>query len=233
MDEVLDHLQARIHHRFRQVKLLREALTHSSFANEREESTRDNERLEFLGDAVLELCVSEECFRRYEAADEGRLTKIRARLVKEKTLAQVARELSLDACLLLGKGEEGQGGRQRDALLADTLEALFGAVFLDAGFETARTCILRAFESRWPEDPDLADQKDFKSRLQEITQRLYKERPVYHLAGTFGPEHEKTFAVCLRLPGGECFEAQGPSLKKAEQSAARTALEDFAAHGLD
>ena len=224
MDEVFEQLQDRIHHRFRQVKLLQEAVTHSSHANEREEPTSDNERLEFLGDAVLELCVSEECFRRYPGADEGRLTKIRAKLVKEKSLARLARDLSLDACLRLGRGEEAQGGRNRESLLADAMEALFGAVFLDAGFEAARACILGVFAEKWPEDAEFADPKDYKSRLQEITQRLYKERPHYTLSGTAGPEHEKVFEVTLRLPDGTPFTATGGSLKKAEQAAAQAAL---------
>lgn len=225
MNEVFEQLQDRIQHRFRQVKLLKEAVTHSSFANEREESTADNERLEFLGDAVLELCISEECFRRYPDADEGRLTKIRAKLVKERSLAHLARGLSLDICLRLGRGEEAQGGRVRESLLADTVEALFGAVFLDAGFEAAQAFILTIFADKWPADVEFADLKDYKSRLQEITQHLYKERPHYTLSGAEGPEHEKVFEVTLRLPDGARFLATGGSLKKAEQAAAQAALE--------
>lgn len=233
MDEVFEQLQERIHHRFGQVKLLREAVTHSSYANEQEQAVPDNERLEFLGDAVLELCVSAECFRRYPEADEGRLTKIRAKLVKEKSLARLARGISLDVCLRLGRGEESQGGRNREALLADALEALFGAVFLDAGFEAARACILGLLEDKWPDDADCADPKDHKSRLQEVTQRHFRERPRYVLSGASGPEHEKIFEVTLRLPGDLAFTFTGGSLKKAEQAAAQAALEHLAAQGLD
>ncbi|WP_449242749.1 ribonuclease III [Desulfovibrio sp.] len=233
MDEVFEQLQERIHHRFGQVKLLREAVTHSSYANEQEEPMPDNERLEFLGDAVLELCVSGECFRRYPEADEGRLTKIRAKLVKEKSLARLARDISLDACLRLGRGEETQGGRGRESLLADALEAVFGAVFLDAGFEAARACILGLLEDRWPEEADCSDPKDHKSRLQEVTQRHFRERPRYFLSGASGPEHEKVFEVTLRLPGGLVFSSTGGSLKRAEQSAAQAALQHLAGQGLD
>jgi ribonuclease-3 len=218
-------LEASIHYRFRQVKLLAQALTHSSYANEQLEPCPDNERLEYLGDAVLELCVSEEAFRRYPEAAEGQLTKVRSRLVKERSLAQIARELSLDTCLLLGRGEDSQGGRRRDALLADALEAVCGAVFLDGGFEAARDFVGRLFADRWPERADVAGAKDYKSRLQELTQKHFRERPVYVLSGSYGPEHDKVFEVTLSLPGGEGFTAAGGSVKKAEQSAAQAAVE--------
>ncbi len=230
MDD-FESLQGSIHYRFRQVKLLGEALTHSSYANEQADPMPDNERLEFLGDAVLELCVSEEVFRRFPEADEGMLTKIRSRLVKEKSLARLARELGLDGYLRLGRGEEIQGGRQRDALLADAVESVFGAVFLDGGFAAVRSSVLHVFDRLWPEELDESDAKDFKSRLQELTQRLFKERPVYTLAGSSGPEHEKVFDVQLSLPGGQTFMARGASLKKAEQEAARAALQHYAAKG--
>ena len=219
-------VQPCIPHRFSQVKLLREALTHSSYANEQAEGEPVfNERLEFLGDAVLELCVSEEAYARYPQAPEGQMTRIRSRLVKERSLAQMAREMRLDRHILLGRGEEAQGGRDRDSLLADTLEAVIGAVFLDAGYEPARTFVLGLLEDRWPESPELPGSKDYKSRLQELTQKLHKDRPVYVLRGTSGPEHEKVFEIELALPGGEIFRASGPSMKKAEQMAARDAVE--------
>ncbi len=219
-----DELQDCIHHRFDQVKLLEVALTHSSFANE-QEGKADNERLEFLGDAVLELCISEEGFKRFPHAPEGQLTHIRSQLVKEKSLAVMARELKLDQYVRLGKGEESQGGRDRDALLADTFEALLGAIFLDGGFEAARKTILTVFETWWPEHAVLPETKDYKSRLQEVSQERFKERPVYVLAGTSGPEHEKLFDVDVTLPEGEHFRASGSSVKRAEQKVAQKALE--------
>ena len=217
-------LQECIHHRFDQVKLLETALTHSSYANE-QEGNADNERLEFLGDAVLELCISEEGFKRFPCAPEGQLTRIRSQLVKEKSLAAIARGLGLSSHVLLGRGEEQQGGRDRDALLADAFEAVMGAVFLDAGFEAARNTILRLFEDLWPEQAVLPETKDYKSRLQEVAQERFRDRPVYVLSGTLGPEHEKVFRVDATLPTGEVFRGEGTSVKRAEQEAARQALD--------
>ncbi|WP_147819203.1 ribonuclease III [Salidesulfovibrio onnuriiensis] len=213
-----------IHHRFSQVKHLEMALTHSSFANEQGDAM-DNERLEFLGDAVLELCISEEAYKRYPHVPEGSLTRIRSNLVKEKSLAAIARDLELERFLRLGKGEELQGGRDRDSLLADAFEAVMGAVFLDGGFEAAKAVIRDIFRERWPETPELPETKDFKSRLQEETQRLFQERPLYVLVDTRGPEHEKIFEVETTLPHGEKFTGAGTSVKKAEQTAARAALD--------
>ncbi len=217
-------LQNCIHHRFEQVKLLATALTHSSYANEQDRDG-DNERLEFLGDAVLELCISEEGYRRFPCAPEGQLTRIRSQLVKEKSLASIARELELHRYVRLGKGEEQQGGRDRDALLADTFEALLGAVFLDGGFEVAKATVLRIFDDKWPEKAMLPETKDYKSRLQEVSQERFRDRPVYVLAGTSGPEHEKIFEVDVTLPTGNIFRGSDTSVKRAEQNAARLALE--------
>jgi ribonuclease-3 len=218
-------LEESIHYRFTQVKLLTQALTHSSHANEQGGGgIEDNERLEFLGDAVLELVVSRELYERYPEAAEGNLTRIRSSLVKEAALAEVAREIRLDQHLLLGKGEEGQGGRNRDALLADGLEALIGAVFLDGGFEPAMRVVLDLLQERWPRTLSIPRPRDYKSRLQELTQHLYKDRPVYSLLGASGPEHEKIFEVSVCLPTGEMFTAMESSLKRAEQGAAAQAL---------
>lgn len=221
------NLQECIHHRFAQVKFLTMALTHSSYANE-QESADDNERLEFLGDAVLELCISEEGFKRYPDAPEGQLTRIRSKLVKEKSLADLARGLKLNEYIKLGKGEELQGGRDRDALLADVFEALMGAVFLDAGFEKARRVVLAVFEDQWPEVATLPSTKDYKSWLQEVSQEQFKDRPVYVLVNTHGPEHEKLFDVDVTLPTGDVYNGRGSSVKRAEQTAARKALEALA-----
>ena len=224
MDEILTTVQEDIHYRFRQVKLLTLALSHSSWANEQGCPGESNERLEFLGDAVLELCVTQEVYQRYADADEGLLTKVRSRLVKTSTLAEVARQLSLERSLCLGRGEEAQGGRDRDGLLADALEALLGAVFLDGGFDAAKELVLRLLGPRFPETAAAPPAKDYKSRLQEITQETHRERPQYVLAQSSGPEHSKVFAVEVVLPDGARFLAEGGSLKKAEQAAAALAL---------
>ncbi|MBU1229092.1 MAG: ribonuclease III [Proteobacteria bacterium] len=224
MDEILTAVQEDIHYRFQQVKLLELALAHSSWANERGCPGESNERLEFLGDAVLELCVTQEAYERYPDADEGLLTKVRSKLVKTATLAEVGRQIGLERRLCLGRGEEAQGGRGRDGLLADALEALLGAVFLDGGFSAARELVLRLLGPRFPETAAAPPAKDFKSRLQEITQETHRERPQYALVESSGPEHSKIFVVEVLLPDGARFRAGGGSLKKAEQSAAAAAL---------
>ena len=230
MDKILATVQEDIHYRFRQVKLLTLALAHSSWANEQGCPGESNERLEFLGDAVLELCVTQEVYRRYPEADEGLLTKVRSRLVKTGTLAEVARQLKLERSLCLGRGEESQGGRDRDGLLADSLEAVFGAVFLDGGFDAARELVLRLLGPRFPENATAPPAKDYKTRLQEVTQETHRERPQYVLAESTGPEHSKVFAVEVVLPGGERYRGEGGSLKKAEQAAAALALSVLRPH---
>ncbi len=220
-------LQDKIKYHFSSPDLLLNSLTHSSYANEIDTSITHNERLEFLGDAVLELCISEEMFLRYPEAREGRLTSLRAKLVNESTLAMLARKIELQDFLLLGKGEENQGGRERDTILCDSLESLFGAIFLDGGYKEAKKIILRLYQDLWPDDILKPSKKDFKSRLQEITQKRFKDRPIYILKNSFGPEHAKTYQVQLVLPDGITYEAEATSVKKAEQMAARKAIRDF------
>ncbi|HEU6438613.1 MAG TPA: ribonuclease III [Nitratidesulfovibrio sp.] len=224
---MFEKLQSAIHYAFTDASLLATAMTHSSWANEQQEHVEHNERLEFLGDAVLELCVSEELFARFPAAREGDLTRMRARLVSKPALAELARDLQLELYLRLGRGEESQGGRERSSLLSDALEAMLGAVFLDGGYERARAVVRHVLAARWPSDADGKRSKDYKSRLQEITQKLFRERPVYALMGSSGPEHEKHFEVRLTLPDATVFTAIGPSVKRAEQMAAGLALKDL------
>jgi ribonuclease-3 len=173
---------------------------------------------------VLSLCVSSELFARFPDAREGELTRLRARLVNASSLAELARAVGLDVHLRLGRGEESQGGRNRDALLADAFEAVLGAVYEDGGFVPAWELVRRLFAAYWPETPDAEFQKDFKTRLQEIIQQQYRARPAYTLNASHGPEHAKLFEVRLLLPDGRSFIARGHSLKNAEQEAARNAL---------
>lgn len=220
-------------HAFADPQLLATALTHSSFANERGESAGHNERLEFLGDAVLELCVSEELFARFPEAPEGELTLLRSQLVNESSLADMARRLGLESHVLLGRGEENQGGRTRPSLLSDVFEAVVGAVFLDGGYRAARAFVDRVFAGLWPRRPAAPKTKDFKSRLQEYTQKTHKARPTYALLGSAGPEHDKRFEVRLLLPGGQEILATEKSVKKAEQMAAKLALRSLGQDTLD
>lgn len=222
----LEELESGILHKFCQVKLLKLALTHSSYANERHGLVH-NERLEFLGDAVLDLVISEDLFNLFPDVDEGRLTRLRAKLVNESSLARIALSIGLDRFLFLGKGEEQQGGRDRESLLCDAVEAVIGAVFLDGGMDAARKCIRALFKEIWPKQADLPAFKDFKSRLQEITQDIFKDRPVYALIESEGPEHAKIYSVELTLPNGTTYRGQAPSVKKAEQKAAEQALAGF------
>jgi ribonuclease III len=222
-----------IHYHFRQVKLLEMALTHSSYANEVERPEDNNERLEFLGDAVLELCVSEELFRLFPDSREGKLTRLRARLVSKPSLAALAREIGLAPYLLLGKGEEGQGGRDRNSLLSDAVEAILGAIFLDGGYKASKEWVCEVLGERLGVDPEVSCSKDYKSNLQEFTQKQHRARPVYTLVSSTGPEHAKRFEVCLTLPDGQTVSAIGPSVKRAEQRAAGMALALLEGNGED
>ena len=220
----LDVLQDRIGYRFKDESLLVLAVTHSSWANEHSAGNAHNERLEFLGDAVLEIAVSAQLFARFPDAREGELTRLRSSLVNEATLAVIARKLHLDDCLRLARGEENQGGRQRDSLLSDAMEAVFGGVFVDGGIEKARAVVERLYTDLWPKNATKVRRKDFKTKLQEATQRISTGLPVYALEDSYGPEHAKIFSVRVDLPDGRQFRASGPGLKRAEQEAAHVAL---------
>jgi ribonuclease-3 len=239
-------LQKALGYSFERPELLTQALTHTSQAREREalqppeaKPVGDNEELEFLGDAVLGFITSEELFHQFPHFREGELSKLRAHLVSEKHLIQVARELSLGEYLNLGRGEEKSGGRHKTALLVDALEAVLAALFLDGGLETARQVVLEHILK--PELARLAGSgsslpmTDYKSALQEKLQAAGRQQPVYVLVGAHGPEHRKTFTVeaRLRAPGtrGDAEfvgRAEGSTKKNAEQEAARQVLEYLA-----
>ncbi len=220
----LRRLEDALGYHFRNMQLLHLALTHSSWANERGVGQRHNERLEFLGDAVLELTVSKELFERFHDLREGELTRLRSRLVSTASLAERARELGIRELLLLGRGEEQQGGRQRDTVLSDAFEAVLAAVYEDGGFAAAQQCVGRIFAGLWPCGQHAPAHKDYKTRLQEVTQQRYRQRPVYRLVNSRGPEQAKVFDVAVMLPDGREIAASGASCKKAEQEAARLAL---------
>lgn len=220
-----ERLQASLGYRFLDAATLELALTHSSWANEARLADSHNERLEFLGDAVLELAVSAQLFRLFPAAREGELTRSRSALVNTQSLAGIARRIDLADELKLGIGEERQGGRVRDAVLADALEAVLGAVYLDGGFMAAQKTIARLFADAWPDELLDLQARDNKTALQEACQHRWHENPRYVLEKSFGPDHARTFEVALRLPDGGQFRASGASCKKAEQAAAGLALE--------
>jgi ribonuclease-3 len=209
---------------FSDKSLLEEALTHSSFANEQPEPPLHNERLEFLGDAVLDLVLSERLMEVFREADEGRLSKLRAHLVNEAALAERALVIGLGDCLMLGRGEELTGGREKPSVLAGAYEALVAAVYLDGGYERVRAILLEQFaESLEKEALDLS-KADYKSVLQERCQEAGKGLPVYQLVGETGPDHDKTFEVQVVFFGGLKGKGRGKSKKEAEQKAAHQAL---------
>jgi ribonuclease-3 len=229
METLREGLEERIGYRFRDTERLLEAVTHKSFSNEQplEPHPPFNERLEFLGDAVLELVVSDYLFRNYPLLPEGRLTRIRAELVNEHSLAALARRLDLGRWLLLGKGEELSGGRDKESLLADFAEALIGAVFADGGMEKATELVLGMLGEAIPETAARQEGVDFKTRLQEYVQAQGGDAPEYLLTGVEGPDHRKVFTCEVHCAGVVRGMGQGRTKKKAEQEAARQALRDF------
>ena len=224
MAKALNFVEDKFGYRFRSPRLLERALTHSSYANEACLDDWHNERHEFLGDAALELCVSEILYSRFPEAREGDLTRMRARLVSGENLFALARELGLPQYIRLGSGEEKQGGRRKRSVISDALEAALGAIYEDGGFEAARKSVEKIFDGRWPETPLDKQPRDNKSLLQQICQNLYGETPVYALENSYGEEHAKIFEASARLPDGRKFRASNTSRKKAEQDAAAEAL---------
>ncbi|MBP9700241.1 ribonuclease III [Candidatus Woesebacteria bacterium] len=209
---------------FQSEDLYQTALVHRSFLNETD-STESNERLEFLGDAVLELATTQFLYAAYPNANEGVMTSYRAALVKTVTLAQVAKELGLDQELKMSKGEERSGGRENPSLLADTFEAVLGALYLDQGFDVCVTFLQDALFPRF--DQILKDEtyKDYKTTLQELVQAQGKSTPIYVTVNETGPDHLKTFTVEVRIDGEAIGSGVGKSKQDASQEAAKLALE--------
>ena len=216
----LSELEEKIGYRFKNGELLERAMTHSSFANEKG-NKKDNERLEFLGDSVLGFITAEYLFKTMRSTREGELTKLRAAAVCEKSLAVFARELELGSFLRLGKGEKNTGGEERPSILSDAFESLIAAVYLDGGLEEAKRFVLRFVETAETDDAAVTD---YKTMLQEITQRNPDEHLSYVLVAESGPAHDKTFTVEVYLNSNCIATGTGHSKKKAEQEAAREAL---------
>jgi len=224
-----DALQKAIGYKFRDSGLLEHAMTHTSRANEDVTGgVVDNESLEFLGDAVLGFVIADTLFREFPEWDEGEKSKTKASMVSTFALAKQAKRLHLGDHLLLGRGEEKTGGRRKQALLADTYEALIAAIYLDGGVDAAREFIKREFGRLVAEARrnGVAGQ-DYKSGLQELVQARSQPLPEYRLVGTFGPDHDKRFEVEVLVAGEPLARASGPSKKEAEQEAARLALSRF------
>lgn len=222
-EKKLEEFEKKIGYTFKNKNLLFEALSHSSFANENKKSRHSNERLEFLGDSVLSIVISEHLFKHFKHLPEGDLTKIRASLVCEKALFEFSKQIDLGSFILLGRGEENTGGRQRPSIVSDAFEAVIAAVFLDGGMECAREYVLGFI----PKDLDKSTVKnlqDYKTILQEIIQRNPEEKVEYVLKGQTGPDHDRHFIVEVCLNTNVIGHGEGRSKKQAEQQAAKEAL---------
>lgn len=220
----MNSLEKRLNYEFKNIDLLKNALVHSSYANEIRGNVHSNERLEFLGDSVLSIIVSEHLYNKFPNMPEGELTRMRASLVCEKSLCEFSRELGIGNYLKLGKGEDKNGGRERDSILADAFEAVLAAVYLDGGMDAAKAHIMNTVlrDIKHCEDDTF---KDYKTTLQEVIQRNPEESVSYILVNESGPDHNKSFTVEVHLNSNVIGKGTGKSKKQAEQMAAKQALE--------
>jgi ribonuclease-3 len=222
----LRELQVKLGYQFQDQELLDAALRHSSYAHEHAElAGQSNERLEFLGDAVLELVVTHLLYERFPLASEGQLSKARSGVVNESRLAATARRLDLGGYLLLGRGEESQNGRDKPSILADAMEAVVAAVYLDGGLEAAQGVLAEIMGPAAEQAIVRAPKKDYKTRLQEKVQEALHLTPRYRIVASEGPDHDKTFQVVVEIDGRSVAEGSGRSRKEAEQEAAQRGLD--------
>ncbi|TEY03022.1 ribonuclease III [Campylobacter sp. US33a] len=218
----LELLEKNLHYEFKDKTLLTHALTHKSF-----KKPYSNERLEFLGDAVLDLVVGEYLFHKFKHDAEGDLSKLRAALVNEKSFAKIALDLNLGDFLFMSLAEENNGGRAKPSILSDALEAIIGAIHLESGFEKAKQIALYLVEKNYPQIDAKNLIKDYKTKLQEITQGSMGQTPEYETLRAFGPDHQKQFEIALKLEGKEIARAIANSKKEAQQMAAKITLEKW------
>lgn len=222
----MNSLEKRLGYKFKDITLLARALTHKSYANEIKTPIEHNEKLEFLGDAVLDLVVGEFLFEKYPLDTEGGLSKKRASIVNEEMLFELARDMELNKILQLGKGEAQTGGALKPRLLASSLEAVVGAVYLDGGFAPAQAFIRKEFLPLCAIVCCKEDyERDYKTRLQELVQKNMKETPRYEVLSEEGPPHDRQFVVCVKVKEEIWSKGRGRSKKNAEQEAAKCALD--------
>ncbi len=225
-EQELASLENKLGYQFKNIGLLREALQHSSYVNEqRDPDLQDNERLEFLGDAVLDLVITHILMEQFPKTREGDLSRMRATIVNESQLSLVAQRLNLGQHLLLGRGEEQSNGQEKKSILADALEAVIAAVYLDGGLQAGFEVIGRQFSEMISHVRDRLAEEDFKSRLQELVQVQFKRIPDYKIVAESGPDHDKTFEVRLSIGNSLTTHGTGKSKKAAEQAAAEVAIE--------
>ncbi len=224
----LEDIQEKFKYKFTDINILNQSLTHKSYVNENiSENLQDNERLEFLGDAVLSLVVSDYSINKFADGSEGDLTKIRAAVVSEANLSLVAREMEIGKFLLLGKGEIMTGGRDKTSLVANAFEAVLAAIYLDSGYKEVFQVIINILNDKIDRVAGYELHRDFKSELQEFIQNRQYSIPQYRVSSEFGPPHEKIFEVELIIDGKVCSIGMGRTKKEAEQSAAEKALEQL------
>ena len=225
--KTLNALEERLEYRFHDLALLDTALTHTSYVKGDGRASAHNERLEFLGDAVLELCTSEYLYLRFPDYDEGAMTRLRAQAVCEGALYQVAREYGLGAMLLLGRGEDHSGGREKPSILSDAVEAVIGALYIDGGMEVAKGFIMRFVHNSVADAMGGRLIKAHPTMLQEYVQKRHMGQIVYELTGSSGPDHNKTFTMRVLVAGETAGIGEGRTKQEAGQQAARAALIEF------
>jgi ribonuclease-3 len=216
-------IEKKLDYKFKDLELFKTALTHSSYANET--SVESNERLEFLGDAVLGFIVAHVLYKRYPDASEGKLSKMRSSIVSRMNFAHLARELKIDKQVLLGKGEENTGGRERESNISGTFEAVIGAIFIDGGYRRVSKIITTLLKNCLNGDEEIF--KDYKTKLQEVAQRKFKKVPKYKVVLEEGPPHDKNFHIEVRLGRKSFGKGVGRNKKQAEQEAAKQGLESM------
>jgi ribonuclease-3 len=219
--------------RFKSLELLNLAFSHRSFSNEQSSETDNNEKLEFLGDSILGLVVSEYIFNSLPDKNEGELAKIKSFVVSEDSLDIIGRKIRIDNFVLIGKGEEYSGGRTKKAIIADCLEAVFGAYFIDSGFKPAKKFVLQCLTPEINKVLEDRHRKDYKTLLQELVQKKYKTYPKYSLINKKGPDHDKTFWIEVKFNEQRYGVGKGKSKKEAEQNAAAEAWNKLEASGLE
>ena len=222
--EHLDNIQNKLNIHFEDREILFRSLVHDSFVYENDEIKRSNERLEFLGDSILGMVISHLLYEKYPGWDEGEMALFKSHLVSAESLAGCARKIKLGDYLFLGKGEDASGGRDRESILSDAMEALIGAIYLDRGFDTVQKFIKDIFGDCLNVDSPI---KDYKSHLQEFSQKRFKSLPNYNVIEEYGPPHKKVFRVRVEVHDQFKGEGQGSSKKEAEQKAARNLLDNI------
>ncbi|NLJ40971.1 MAG: ribonuclease III [Clostridiales bacterium] len=222
-----EELEKKIGYKFEEPRLLKNALTHSSYANESRGDIPDNERLEFLGDSVLGMIIASYLYNMFKEYKEGNLTRMRAGIVSEVALAEIARGIDLGHFLYLGRGESNSGGRDRDSVLADAMEAIIGAVYLEGGLAKARELVINLFKPIIDRNSQGRGFQDYKTLLQEELQRNGDKDIAYNVVAERGPDHSKTFVIQVSYDGKIIGKGKGRSKKEAEQQAAKRALENI------